>query len=72
MGKSAKMRHRRRRRHSWLSTQEEKRVATIRAQVLEELGRKEGDPLTKKERNIIKARLNPNSRWRAHEQRGTN
>ena len=56
MGHSAKMRHRRRRRHSWMSEQEHNRVARIEAAVLEEMGKPKGQ-LSKKELNLLRARV---------------
>jgi len=56
MGHSAKMRHRRRRRHSWMSEQEQNRVARMEAEFLQQVGKPKGQ-LTKKELNLLKARV---------------
>jgi len=56
MGHSAKMRHRRRRRHSWMSEQEQNRVARVESEVLKEIGKPKGQ-LSKKELNLLKARV---------------
>jgi len=56
MGHSAKMRHRRRRRKGWQQSQVEKTAIKEKAKLLNQLGKSE-DELSKKELNLVRARV---------------